>query len=242
MIDKARLKAVAFDYGNTLVEFARPIVRAFDTALGEALSRLYGPPDMAKLQAIRDRNRMAPYSGNPPEYRENDLHEITAELVVGVYGVEASKTELDILTQARFDAFVELVDMPECVLELLERLGAKYRLGLLSNYPDGDAIRASLAKTGLDKYLNAVVVSGDVGFVKPHPLPFEILTDALGAGPGEILFVGDNWLADIQGAKRAGMMAAHMCQWAPPESFDKQPGDFEPDFTIRHVGEIEDYV
>ena len=84
-----------------------------------------------------------------------------------------------------------------------------------------------------------MVVSGDVGYVKPHPRPFETAIKMLDLPPNEIVFVGDNWLADIQGAKRAGMQAIWSRQFATPEKFEPKPGDIEPNAQIDHLTELE---
>lgn len=242
MFDPAQIRAVVFDYGNTLVEFNRPQVTRCDNALAEAVRALYGPHDAAQLRAIRDRNRMAPYSGDPPEYRENDIQAITRDLIRELYGVEPAQADVDAVVQARFDEFVSVIEASDGIGPFLSRLHGRYALGLLSNYPDGSAIRASLEKVGLDVHFDAVVVSGDLGFAKPHPLLFETMARKLGVGHSEVLHVGDNWLADIQGAKRAGMSVAYVRQWAPAETFDHAPGDFEPDLTLDSAMEIEQHA
>ena len=238
-IDISIVRAVVFDYGNTLVEFGRDKIRVSDHALAGVLERLFGPPDLEMLAAIRDRDRMAPYSGDPPEYRENCLPDITGELIRVLYGRRAEPEDLEEVLRIRYEAFLELVDGADEARGLLERLGGRYRLGLVSNYPDGAAIRASLEKVRLAEYFQSVVVSGDIGYCKPHPLPFSRSAAELGVAPGEIVFVGDNWLADVQGAKRAGMQAVHLVQWQPHEVFEQAPGHFEPDAVASCLAELQ---
>ena len=241
-MNKTSIKSLIFDYGNTLVEFGIPQTKACDAALAEAVARLYGPLDLDRLRKIRDRNRMAPYAGDPPAYCDNDLRAITRDMIRELYAVDPSPADLEHLVQVRFDVFVNAVEASDGVGALLQRLGARYKLGLLSNYPDGSAIRASLRKVGYDRYFNSVVISGDLGFVKPHPLLFQTIVSDLSVQPSEVLFVGDNWLADVQGAKRAGMQVAHTTQWAPYEHFKRNPGDLEPDLTLERIQDLERYV
>ncbi|MCX5757886.1 MAG: HAD family hydrolase [Candidatus Hydrogenedentes bacterium] len=233
------IQAIVFDYGNTLVEFRHRQIGACDMAIADVLERLFGPLDREALRAVRDRDRMAPYAGDPPEYRENDLRTITPNMVRALYGREASEAEIAEIIRVRLETFVEVTEATFEVIGLLERLHARRRLGVLSNYPDGDAIRRSLRKTGLARHLDAVVVSGDVGFAKPHPLPFATILRELDLSPEQVLFVGDNWLADVQGAKRAGMPVVHTVQWTPYEVFDRNPADLEPDAVIGNLEELE---
>ncbi|MBU1909527.1 MAG: HAD family hydrolase [Verrucomicrobia bacterium] len=237
--DKKSIRAIIFDYGNTLIEFSRKQVVVCDAALADVLEKHFGKPDFDRLSAIRDRNRLAPYSGDPPLYRENNLVEITTTMIQELYGVEPSPEQLAEILRSRFEVFVRIVRAEPEVFDLLDRLAERYKLGLLSNYPDGDAIRESLAKTGLEDYFKAVVVSADINLVKPHPVPFITILDQLRVRADQAVLVGDNWLAGVQGGKRAGLHVVMMRQWETPEALPHKPGDFEPDVAIGNLSELE---
>lgn len=238
-IDPTKLKAVVFDYGNTLIEFAHDQIGYCDSALASVLANELGEFDEHRFNAIRHADRRAPYHNG---YQERQMEEICAELVEQLYGRRASDEELAMLLEVRLAAFVDAIEAPVYVDGLLDRLGKRYKLAVLSNYPSGRAVRASLEKTGIDRHLHSVVVSGDVGHVKPHPKPFELVLSELAVEPGEALYIGDNWLADVQGAKRMGMSAAHTVQWDTPEKFDPEPDDYEPDIVLNHLTELEQYI
>jgi len=238
-IDTSKIRAVVFDYGNTLVEFGHEKVRLYDRAVAEILGKLFGPPDLELLSHIRDRDRMAPYSGNPPQYRENCLPDITRALIYEMYGRYPTPQELEHVLRVRYEAFLNLIKANGNTTTFLAQLEQRYKLGLVSNYPDGNAIRASLQQVKLAKYFQSVVVSGDIGFCKPHPLPFERVCGQLGVEPAETVFVGDNWLADIQGAKRAGMRAVHLVQWQPHETFEQDPRHHQPDAVAKDLEELQ---
>ncbi len=230
-----RLKAIVFDYGNTLIEFGRQQIDHCDRAFGSVVERHFGPFDQSRFDALREAHRLAPYRNG---YREGHLSESTRHIVEELFGRRVTEVEIEDLVDARFTAFVACIAAESATHRVLERLSSRYQLGLLSNYPCGRSIRASLAATGLDRHLAATVVSGDVGFVKPHPSTFAAVLDELDVEPNEAIYVGDNWLADVQGAKRAGLDCVHMCRWVPPERFDQQPGDHLPDVAITHLDEL----
>lgn len=234
-VDAERVRTLLFDYGSTLVEFSLGHIERCEAALADALVRLFGPHDRQRLHEIRQADRLAPYRDG---YRENDLPEITVNLVRELYGMEPSPELLDELLRTRFEAFVGSIAAPQGVADLLHELGGRYRVGLVSNYPNGPAIRESLRRTRLADCFDAVVVSGDVGWIKPHPRPFEVALEQLGAEPSATLHVGDNWLADVQGAKRLGMQVVHCLQYETPEAFEPKPGDELPDATIHHLSEL----
>jgi putative hydrolase of the HAD superfamily len=55
-----------------------------------------------------------------------------------------------------------------------------------------------------------VVVSQRVGVIKPHPAIFGVAERELGVPGGAIVHVGDDWMADVVGAKRAGWRACYL--------------------------------
>jgi putative hydrolase of the HAD superfamily len=77
------------------------------------------------------------------------------------------------------------------------------RLGLLSNYPrpimDLIRVQRRLAET-----FDAVVVSAEVGQVKPDPAIFSLTLTRLGVPPGETLFVDDR-VENVAAAAAGGM-------------------------------------
>ncbi len=89
--------------------------------------------------------------------------------------------------------------------ELLGELGKRYPLGMLTNFTDGPAVREIIDLLGLNPFFEKVLVSGELGYRKPHPYAFERFVDALGVPAGRILFVGDDLEADVKGARDAGL-------------------------------------
>ena len=70
-----------------------------------------------------------------------------------------------------------------------------------NNYPDLKIITDAL---GLTQYFERIVVSGAIGYEKPHPKIFETAV-SLFPECNEFYMVGDNVNADIVGGNRAGM-------------------------------------
>lgn len=86
---------------------------------------------------------------------------------------------------------------------VLERLHhADVRVGVVSN--TGWDVRGPFAVRGLEHLVEAVVLSYEVGVVKPDPAIFHLACQAVGAEPSRTLFVGDNPVTD-GGAVTAGL-------------------------------------
>ena len=91
---------------------------------------------------------------------------------------------------------------------------------------------------GLEQIAPFIIVSGEIGYWKPDRRIFrEALTAAGVNTPERIIFIGDNPVADIDGAKRFGMLAA----WV--KRGRQYPNDLmPPDYTIDHVLEVQQIV
>ena len=115
---------------------------------------------------IRNADRRKPYHN---QYRKNDEASITNNLVRELFGHDLTEAQSRAILKVRRRAFMESIMPSDYVPDLSDRLRNQYKLAVLSNYPSGATILASLEQNGLVPYLDCVVVSSDVGFVKPHP-------------------------------------------------------------------------
>jgi HAD superfamily hydrolase (TIGR01509 family) len=93
--------------------------------------------------------------------------------------------------------------------ELLAFLHAQRRRGirlvLLSNYFD-DARKLWETRYGLPAAVDRLVVSSEIGVMKPEPAIYRACLDALDLAPAAALFLDDNE-ANVDGARRVGMHA-----------------------------------
>lgn len=103
--------------------------------------------------------------------------------------------------------------------EVVETLARIYRLGVVSNYPHGPVVGASLERFGLRRHFQTIVVSSDTGWMKPHAGCYQPALDALPAGAGRILMVGDDLRNDVHGAKALGLATA----WIAPQATASHP-------------------
>jgi FMN phosphatase YigB (HAD superfamily) len=142
------------------------------------------------------------------------------------------------------EAFVTHMPVDERAAPLLTRLHGRYRLAILSNWPLAWAIDRIAERAGWTAHLDAIVVSERVGWVKPHPAIFAAVTDALGVSAAQLLHVGDDWAADVVGAKRAGARAAYLDARpeASPLPSSEPDGSVEADYLLHDLVEIERYV
>ena len=93
----------------------------------------------------------------------------------------------------------------EDTIRVLESLREQYTTGILTN---GFITlqRAKIKKYNLSTYVNFTLVSEETGYHKPDKRVFEEALKLAGqASPDKTLYIGDNLVADIEGAQAAGL-------------------------------------
>lgn len=113
--------------------------------------------------------------------------------------IELSKiARRQFLESSRWVVFEDSIE----ALELVHRNG--WQNAILSNHvPELDDL---VARLGLDSVMDAVITSARTGFEKPHPQAYRVAMEQLGQ-PNHAWMIGDNPIADVAGAKRAGLQA-----------------------------------
>ncbi|USA55405.1 HAD-IA family hydrolase [Acinetobacter sp. C32I] len=101
-----------------------------------------------------------------------------------------------------FNKFSCCFEHVENVIIQLKQQG--YLIGLISNGRTPFQEHNFYA-LGLTEYFSSIIVSEAVGLRKPDPAIFLLSCQQLGVHPQDCIFVGDNELADIQGAQAVGM-------------------------------------
>jgi putative hydrolase of the HAD superfamily len=92
--------------------------------------------------------------------------------------------------------------------DVLQTLSARgYLVGIGSNW-DSRLLPVVNAFPELAPVRGHCVISSLVGWRKPAPQFFHALAEVAGCAPGHLLYVGDDWRNDVEGATAAGLRAA----------------------------------
>lgn len=86
----------------------------------------------------------------------------------------------------------------------VEDLSRDHRIGLISNGMSPFQER-NFRGLGLSSFFQSVIISQAVNLRKPDARIFQRGCDELGVVPSEAVYVGDNPISDIEGAKDAGL-------------------------------------
>lgn len=98
----------------------------------------------------------------------------------------------------------------------LDVLAESHRLGVLSN---NRYLPTEVRRLRLDDWFEVALTPPD-GVYKPDPTAFLHACEVLGLAPGDVVYVGDSVLADVEGALAVGMIPVWVDRfgddWAPP--------------------------
>lgn len=138
------------------------------------------------------------------------------------------------LSRAHMAAIVDATVFPPAHAILLESLGARCRLGLVSNFDDTGAAYDILLRHGIASHLDTVVISEALGLRKPHPALIHAGVRGLGCEARDVVMVGDTWTEDIAGARAAGVDAV----WIDVRGYGVPDGEPAPCHVVRALPEV----
>jgi putative hydrolase of the HAD superfamily len=115
---------------------------------------------------------------------------------------------------------------------VVDALLARHRVGIISNNFRDEQI-GKLHAIGFPDLVATLVVSEDVGAMKPDPAIFRAALAMAGVAPAEAVMVGDSWSADVAGARACGMHAV----WFARHAEGAAPDAAVPSFaSFEHAG------
>lgn len=219
------LAAICLDLDDTLWPVGPALERAERATydwLAERCPRVTEAHDPDSMRALRGRVVAA-----HPD-RRHDLsflrRQVLLQLVTeGGYEPQCAEDAFAVFYRARNE-----VEVFADVRPALERLQARYRLLALSNG------NADLAVIGLARYFEFSLAASEAGAAKPDPRIFAALLARAGLAPGQVAYVGDDPLVDVEGARRAGLAAVWMDRCSRPWPTDLAP----PVHRVRDLGEL----
>ncbi len=221
------VKAVLFDYGDTLFHFA------YDEELLEAgweagLAAI-GRDDLPSHAetAARFRERYLPLLWIPDSVDEIEYPGLVRELLAA-FDVGVTDDELARFLEAEHRAWDPARQLGAHTHALLESLRDRgLRLGLVSNAVDPPwLLHRDLEQLGVAERLDAAVFSSEVGVRKPHPAIFRAALERVGVEPERALFVGDSRYHDVGGAGALGMTTVQALWFRADEHADGREPDF----------------
>jgi HAD superfamily hydrolase (TIGR01549 family) len=243
---KRPLRAVIFDYGNTLVGVdpalhskrtdyadvvAVPATERLARHLEERglISRDQGVRFMDLFLAVRERNRIRAEESGDEIPATVSLRDAFRELGCAEPGEAEVLEALRHFFSVEEEALRELPGAGDTLRQLDDRGLA---LALLSNATDAPYIVRIIERMGWGGYFRPLVVSSDIGVRKPRPEPFRAVLGELPHAPEEIAMVGDSLRHDVMGGQAVGLRTYHLT-WIPNPMDPPYLGQVRPDASAK---------
>jgi putative hydrolase of the HAD superfamily len=219
------VQAIIFDLDDTLWEVGPVIVRAEHAMLEFLAGRYPRVLELHTLDSMRDvRARMAL---EHPSMR----HDFTWLRLESLRHHAREAGYPDAMAREAFEVFYRArneVTLYDDVLPALEQLRARFRLFAISNG------NADLATIGLGRFFEHALAAREAGVLKPDPRIFELLLERAGVGASQVVHVGDDAVADVDGARRAGLTPV----WLNRRGCDWPAATLPAPLTVRTLTEL----
>jgi putative hydrolase of the HAD superfamily len=205
------VKGIGFDLFGTLVLQERfSFEQCIDALYTSLLTSGFPLERETFVQAYRQVNRRLMDQATADGRETHNRLWVAGALQALGHAVEPEDARVEHAVEVYFDPFIQSCQLIPRTAEMLESLAGRYRLGLVSNFTHPPAVEQILARVGIERFFDEILISARLGVRKPHPAVFAELTRRLALTPAEIMFVGDELQADILGAQKAGMRTVWM--------------------------------
>jgi putative hydrolase of the HAD superfamily len=220
-----KVRAICFDLDNTLWDVWPVIMRAEQRMydfLAERYPRVVANLTMEMMRAAREQTAAA-----HPQMR----HDFTflRKQTLREHAQEFGYAEA--MVEEAFEAFIQArnqVDLYPDVVPALEQLRERFRLFTASNG------NADIGKIGIGHFFERAINARHVGALKPDPAIFHKVIEGTDLQAHEVVYVGDDPLLDVEGARGAGMHAI----WIDREG-GEWPTQIAPaTYTVRSLTEL----
>jgi putative hydrolase of the HAD superfamily len=214
------ITAIGFDLFDTLITVEKlGIQEALDRLLRSLRSSGLGVEEETFLPVYRTAVRQLREETRRDGRETHNRFWISTALQHLGHPVPPDDRRIALAVEAYFSGFLEYAALIPETLNMLAALRGRYRLGLLSNFTHGPAAREIIARLGLTPFFDVLLVSGELGYRKPHHHVFRELVTQLNVPKEHIAFVGDDVEADVYGAQQAGLQPI----WATYSQARKTP-------------------
>ncbi|HZR84636.1 MAG TPA: HAD family hydrolase [Candidatus Binatia bacterium] len=236
----AQTRAVLFDFGGTLFDYADLARGQLESvlALADRLGIEATPAELARAQRRATGAVFRDYLARP-YYLHEDFFADSLRALGRELGVELSNEDVAFYFQVQHANRARDFRLREGVHETLAALrDAGLHLGIVSNIDEAD-LHHLIDLGELRPRFDSLLSSEAARSCKPDHGIFRIALDRAGCEPEEALFVGDTLAQDVLGANQIGMRSVllwHRDDRPPPADGAR------PHHVIRRIPELLDLV
>lgn len=235
---KRNIKAVLFDFGQTLVDSANGFRAAEKTVKEMLFKDIFGDQKMQHWEEFVTQYRVVRKAFHD---RSHFSRPAIWQAVYEHYNAEIKMQQLEKWELTYWETVKsETKPFPE-TLQILESLSRQYRLALVTNTQgqkaEGTHRIALFPQMG--RFFEIIIVAGEGGVPpKPARRAFGAALEALRIPPGEAVYVGDDWRNDICGARDAGLQPIWLKHHSVRRNWPEGTGDVVVIDDLRELLEI----
>jgi putative hydrolase of the HAD superfamily len=218
------IKAVIFDFDNTLMDFMRMKKAAVESAVDSMIDA--GLP-LKKIEMIDKVYKVYTTEGIEDQQifdkvLSKEFGKVDYKiLAAGIIGYRRAK-----------EGTLALYPHVQLTLTGLVRMGLK--MAVVSDAPRLP-VWLRICGLGLHHYFDAVVTTDDTGFKKPHEKPFPFALEKLAVKPAEAIMIGDWAERDMVGAKKVGLVTV-FARYGDTQNTEHSGADYEIDDISELLG------
>lgn len=192
-----------FDLDQTLLDFHASEHKALGIVLGD-----HGLAFSEEIyQAFKAYNKSLWLELEKGNITRNELFATRFRYIFGLCGGDAEKTDLLKVN----DDFIRTMSVNGVLMDGALEFVRKVRDGIpgarIYIASNGATVNAKgrIASTGLDRYIDGLFVSEDMGVNKPDAAFFDLCLEAVGEPKASCIMIGDSLSSDMLGAKNASL-------------------------------------
>lgn len=176
---------------------------------------------------------------NKGQWRQYSVGEVTREqLQRNRFELTLKELELDTtrykdVSSYYMECYRKHWEWIEGAREVFEAISQKYDVGILTN-GFSETQKLKFKRFDLHTQASCLVISEDVGALKPDPRVFQYATELAGCSASEIFYIGDSYASDVIGGSQFGWKTG----WYTTETEEKKLNEADFVFSdFRELGE-----
>ena len=185
------IEAVLFDLDNTLLDRTKTFAKYCDHFLDVLFSEKITNSEKDNIKKYMIENDKNGYEQRSVFYQN----------LIEKWDLPCNAQDLENEWREHFYKY----SVPEdCLIEVMEYLSGKYKLGIVTN-GSSHMQNSKIDALGIRRFFQTIVISAEVGIKKPDSEIFLLACEKLNIPASSALFIGDNFQFDVVGAANAGL-------------------------------------
>lgn len=227
------LRYIYFDLDNTLLDHNKAEAKSHRTVY-EKYPELQSVPidEWLETYQLVNHNLWVKYQDGEIDRHElhfSRFHDSMKELGLSI---EHSR-EIGIMYMKKYREFWDWIDEAEKTLEVASK---HFDVGIITNgFKETQHLK--FEKLSMYKYTRQMIISEELGVLKPNPKVFDHATEIAGVPREDILYVGDSYSSDIIGGVNAGWKTA----WYT-HTVKEEEKEITPDLTFNQFEDLRKYI